>query len=402
VSGGCGEDALGQGADGGTPDGGPYNDMTQATNWSVFHTQDLSPSTIAFYGATFDGRYLTLAPAGSTAGGAVHYDTQGPFKSAASWSFFDEGTLDATARGYEGAVFDGRYVYLVPSFHANQLPSGLTARYDTKAVFGDGASWTLFDVSTLAPNAGGFAGGTFDGRYVYFISQTGSSTARFDAQGSFTTASSWAFFDMSALGVGGFTGAVFDGTYIYFVPLGTMVARLDTRGSFDAASWTTFNVGTVSFRLAGFQGGVFDGRYVYFAPAAPTGGRIVMRYDTNAPFAVAASWSTFDVQSLSADAGIFTGGTFDGRYVYFAPSGGTAASKVVRYDTSATFGAPASWSTFDPLGLVESGATYAGAVFDGRYVYFVPRLSNRGDVLRFDARSPPSMPSLPQFHGSFL
>jgi hypothetical protein len=41
-------------------------------------------------------------------------------------------------------------------------------------------------------------------------------------------------------------------------------------------------------------------------------------------------------------------------------------------------------------------------VFDGQYLYFVPRLSNRGDVLRFDARRPPSMPSLPHFHGSFL
>jgi hypothetical protein len=128
----------------------------------------------------------------------------------------------------------------------------------------------------------------------------------------------------------------------------------------------------------------------------------VTRYDTHAPFAAAASWSTFDVRGAFTGAGMFTGGTFDGRYVYFAPSGGTLAWEVVRYDTSAEFGAPTSWTTFDPRGMVESGATFAGAVFDGRYVYFVPLASNRGGVLRFDARSPPSMPSLPQFHGSFL
>jgi hypothetical protein len=43
---------------------------------------------------------------------------------------------------------------------------------------------------------------------------------------------------------------------------------------------------------------------------------------------------------------------------------------------------------------------YRGAVFDGEYVYLVP--SGRSVVTRFDAKSPPGMPGLPAFHGSFL
>jgi hypothetical protein len=126
----------------------------------------------------------------------------------------------------------------------------------------------------------------------------------------------------------------------------------------------------------------------------------VTRYDTRAPFATAASWATFDVHGVLASAPLFRGATFDGRYVYFAPS--TASPEVMRYDTQSAFIARDSWSTFDATGLVESGSTFAGAVFDGRYVYLVPNQGKGRDVLRFDAKSPRQMPSLPQFHGWFL
>jgi hypothetical protein len=45
---------------------------------------------------------------------------------------------------------------------------------------------------------------------------------------------------------------------------------------------------------------------------------------------------------------------------------------------------------------------YAGALFDGRYLYFVPTgdgTVGSGLVARFDAKSPPSMPSF--YSGSF-
>jgi hypothetical protein len=39
-------------------------------------------------------------------------------------------------------------------------------------------------------------------------------------------------------------------------------------------------------------------------------------------------------------------------------------------------------------------------VFDGQYVYFVPHSGST--VARFDAKTPPSLPSLPAHFGSFL
>ena len=50
-------------------------------------------------------------------------------------------------------------------------------------------------------------------------------------------------------------------------------------------------------------------------------------------------------------------------------------------------------------------AGFQGSVFDGRYLYLVPYWtggSYSGNVFRFDAKTPPSMPNLPAFHGSFF
>jgi hypothetical protein len=43
--------------------------------------------------------------------------------------------------------------------------------------------------------------------------------------------------------------------------------------------------------------------------------------------------------------------------------------------------------------------TYNGAVFDGQYLYLIP--NENSFLARFQARTPASMPALPQFHGSF-
>ncbi len=70
----------------------------------------------------------------------------------------------------------------------------------------------------------------------------------------------------------------------------------------------------------------------------------------------------------------------------------------MRYDTSASFAASASWSMFDVQSLAIGGGV-SGAAFDGRYVYLVP---SNGLAVRFDARTPPSMPKLPGWSGSFF
>jgi hypothetical protein len=78
-----------------------------------------------------------------------------------------------------------------------------------------------------------------------------------------------------------------------------------------------------------------------------------------------ANWSTFDATTIQVGARGFTGGAFDGRYVYFSPSyNGTLSGLVARVDTQGNF--------------------------------------QDGTVARFAAKAPPSLPNLPAFSGSFL
>ncbi len=129
-------------------------------------------------------------------------------------------------------------------------------------------------------------------------------------------------------------------------------------------------------------------------------------------FDAATSWSTFDVTAVSPRATAFMGSAFDGRYVYLVPGvgggdgGGMMPGLVLRCDTLADFTAASSWSKFDTSALGSEGPyAFAGAVFDGRYLYLVPWLDATGysgTVARFDAKTPPSMPKLPSFFGSFL
>jgi hypothetical protein len=138
------------------------------------------------------------------AGGTVaRYDTRSNagIADASSWSFFRATDVDPKAEGFTGATFDGRYLYFVPFANGVAGYSAFFARYDTHAAFADKRSWLTFDLGS-GP-LGAFAGGAFDGRYVYFPPNgndgPGREVARYDTQGAFDTKSSWSVFDTTTI-----------------------------------------------------------------------------------------------------------------------------------------------------------------------------------------------------------
>jgi hypothetical protein len=385
-------------------DAGGYNDMTNPSYWSTFDTSSLNTLAIAFAGGTFDGRYLYLSPnMGSI---VARYDTQGAFTAAGSWSTFDVSKLNANDTGFAGALFDGRYVYLVPSTNS------LIARFDTKGTFTSQASWIDFDTSLVVPNGTIYNSGTFDGKYMYFAPNSNSLVARYNTKGpSIEAGADWSNFDVSGVNAsaGGFSGDVFDGRYVYFIPYDNnstydgVVARYDTQATtgFEAGvSWGAFDTASLDSNAIGFQGGAFDGRYLYLVPHySPSG--VIARCDTTmaSAFTKAAAWTTAPTPTGASG---FSGGAFDGRYVYLVPNvnGFKAAGVVARYDSTAPFGPSSSWAMFDTATLGGAVSSFFGAVFDGRYLYLVPSIT--GTVARFDAKAMASMPDLPDFHGSFF
>jgi hypothetical protein len=274
------------------------------------------------------------------------------------------------------------------------------------ATYNDVASpsfWSTFDVTSLFAVAHDFAGGTFDGRYVYYTPSSGNIVVRYDTRApDLRAASAWSVFDASLdPNTHGFAGAVFDGRYVTFVPAGGasfahgIVTRYDTQAEFGAtSSWRAFDTRTVDERAAGFFGAAFDGRYLYFAPNTNNFGLsngVVARFDTQGDLAARGSWSTFDIRPFSSGAGAggYHGAVFDGQYVYFIQNqdSGTPSGMLARYDTHAEFGSQASWSFVDLRNQNAAAKGFFGGAFDGRYVYAIPGEPGSPSLLaRYDTR----------------
>lgn len=395
-----------------------WNPMTMAANWTLFDVTTLFAGAKGFADSVYDGRYLYLVPNnnGASDGLVARYDTTASFGSSAAWETFDVSTVTATAKGFIGGAFDGRYVYFIP--YNNGAYDGVIARYDTQGTFGDAGAWQTFDIASVNANARGYVTAAFDGRYLYLAPHYNGAyhgfTARYDTQGAFTSASSWQVFDMSTVNAGakGYLGAAFDGRYVYYAPYYNntayhgLLARFDTQasGGFTAAaSWSMYNLQNVNSNDVGFYSITFDGRYLYLgqhyngAAVTPAYDGYVVRYDTKASFTTASPYATFDPATINGNARGFVGAGFDGRYVYFAPyyNGTAYLGLAVRYDTQgAALSTASSWSMFDVSTMNANAKGYRGIGFDGGYIYLTPSTNGaaQGIVARFSAKTPAWLP----------
>jgi hypothetical protein len=257
------------------------------TAWSTFDLAQMDMKALGFVGGAFDGRYVYFVPCLDGYDDHVtRYDTEGEFGSSSSWSFFPTLSVNQAASGFSGAVFDGRYLYLVPHTNGGSTSDGLVVQYDTQqGSFGEGGvGWNTIDLTKFNSGAKGFFGAVFDGQFIYLVPQN----------------------NMYADGI---------------------VARLDTSQAFHAA-WTFHDTADMDVNVRGFAGGAFDGRYVYFVPhndGADDG--LMVRYDTMGDFLSDSAWESFDIEkSVNAAAKGFVGAIFDGQWLYFVPgTGGVVA-----------------------------------------------------------------------------
>jgi hypothetical protein len=307
----------------------PFTDPTSYRAFDAAATAGLDCR--GYYGGACDGRFVYFVPRQIDNthyhSRLLRYDTRQPFQSAAAWQAHDIGA----AQSAQSAAFDGRYLYLCPGYQGDPATEADLAtavwRYDTQADFDDASSYSVFDLAPMS--AGCFDGAAFDGRYVYLVPLNDGQVVRLDTQGAFDSAAAWQVFDAAALGMGMCVGAVFDGRWLYYVPYGNSRAlRFDTHGAFtDAAAWQQTDVaGTDGLGCGGYDGGWFDGRHVWFIPfvAFDTDPYSlhadVLAFDTSGDFHDPAAWTASDAAHTD---GLltwgFNGGAFDGRYCYCAP-----------------------------------------------------------------------------------
>jgi len=280
--------------------------FTSVTSWSTFDTQTIpiDGGALGFASGAFDGRNVYFAPLNDGtkySGRAARYDTRydagvdassdaasdaAPgFAPLGAWSAYDMGAQQGTALGFEGAAFDGRYVYFVPyeNGNANNGYSSTVARYDTTLSFTSASAWSYNQIGAFLNNASGFIGAVFDGTYLYLVPHHGTVTVRYDTTAPFGSNSSWSTFDIGPIvsvdsGAPEFWGGAFDGRFVYFTPTNDGVAvRYDTLSPFSSlCAWSTFDTTTVNNSVVGFFGGIYDGRFLYLPPR----GSIVLRFDT--------------------------------------------------------------------------------------------------------------------------
>jgi len=282
----------------------------------------------------------------------LRYDTHMDFKSSESWAAYDMGVNISK----QSAAFDGRYIYFCPGFEHTPnneiVGSSKIIRFDTEAGFKDPSSYRVIDVSAFSDlETGNYDGAAFDGRYIYFVPLYSGVVLRYDTTGDYGDKESWCTYDAKRKGMQMNVGAVFDGRYLYFAAYGNSVlVKYDTYSDFsDDNSWSSFDAAnTKGLDTAGFDGGFFDGRYIYFvpfvSPKKDTGGynfhTNYLRYDTQGQFEAPESWNAYDASNIDNLATIgYNGGAFDGRYLYAAPWQDRTDGKfgihgnVLRYDT---------------------------------------------------------------------
>jgi len=376
-----------------------YSSLNDTGKWESYDLSKIDPAAKTFTGGAFDGRYVYFVNTNSL---MLRFDTKGAFGQPQSWSSFDVSKINTNAVGFQGAAFDGRYIYFVPGLDVGrQRASGVVVRYDTQGSFDSpdaSNSWFTFDVSVIDKRAAWFFGAIFDGRYVYLVPNYSSSVlVRYDTLAPFDVVGSWAIHEL--LPHQYLVGGTFDGRYLYVSPNSSgPMPRFDTRGNFlSAASWA--NIDTQMFGANGeFGGALYDGTSLYLTPAAGS----ALRYDSRSSIDSVDSWSAFDISTVNTSTKGYYGAVFDGRYVYYPPYSTrfeqpVPASAISRYDTRATFNTPGAWSFFDLATISPAAKWFFGGIFDGKYVYLIPGPQLGGNVVgstvvRFEAKSPSWLP----------
>jgi hypothetical protein len=368
-----------------------WGDFTQNQQWTTFDTTKVDADSKGFIGAEYDGRYLYLVPNGPTSK-VTRFDTTASlsFSSAGpAWTTFDTvANVDANAKGFSGGTYNGQTLFLAPN------TNGLVVSYDTTTAFEIPTNWSKFDTTTLTPPATSFAGAVYSAYGILMlVPSTNGVVAGFNAGGVFTDATQWQTFDLTTIDtrLQKFHGGVSAGSYIYLAPHGAgpdypgIIARwnVSSYDVADATQWETFDLSLVDSgmgSLLAFDGGVYDGsQYLYFLPAA---NGTSDGGDVMRYDTTQPFAQAASWQHYTLYPGNFTTGGWDARYVYL--SGPT--STISRYDSQAPFGPDTSWNSFDVSQINPSAVAFQGTAFDGRYMYFVPDTGST--LVRLDSKFP--------------
>lgn len=355
-----------------TADAGPLpppNDPDAGAPGDEFHDRARWTTAIFpgdFYSAAFDGRHAYfIERKGGTATALHRLDTldEDGFASGRAFSVYP-----LSAEPFSDLSVDQTSVYVFQG--GNPGLQGVVLRFDFGASPFDGKGG--FRTVVLAPggsNRFGWAASLPNGAFVAQEIQPGGAYLQYDGAQAFDDAGSWparagtescmltgaACFDSRVYfsGVSGERGCVV--SHDWHRPL---VEDWDVRDA-PEANWAQ-----------GLGRPIPTDRFVYFGQppnAVVDGGPSIARRGPTGQ-----DWETHPLDPGA----IYVDGAFDGRWVYFAPRDTGGPISYARYDTRAPFADRSSWqyASAPDVGVQAAGRrpTHSRALFDGKYVYFVP------------------------------
>lgn len=258
--------------------------------------------------------YCPVSDAGGSPGANTHhgqmvrYDRRLPFASPAAWAYYDLTAIHARLKGFQGILLAGDWLYLVPFKWGNNATdrSGRILRYKLGTPFGAGGTWQHYDLEPLNAANVAYDGAVWTGREIVLVPWGSASlgyqlgrAAKFDPEGpiggaanELSNPSNWEFFDLLTLpydsGISaenrcrGYQWAWFSYPDCWFVPsvnsvnpIGGTYPRVppyvkwDCRKPFSAAaSWQTLDYGdALSLTTQVLStGAAFDGVDAWLSP----------------------------------------------------------------------------------------------------------------------------------------
>ena len=355
-----------------------------------FHLLDEQALFIAGYrGATFDGDSVYYAPYYNNYdrrhGIMLKYDTNLPFDDPKSWSVQSVGQYGLG--GFQGAVHHNKFVYYVPYYFEIDSDSRFL-RYDTNKEFNDRNAWTAMPIF----GAGAFEDAVVGGNFIYFSPHLDHSKERnalplrYDTTKIFDDINAYEQYN-SGLKIS-FIGANFDGKFVYYAPFESeyqdknIILIYDTNKEFtDSDAWEELEI-----PYAQYSGIGFDGEQMVIAPHCHEENEkfscpkiLFLDTETREITFSEKSYGSYD-GVIETDEGLFLvpdayatgtradflmikdgihshspkiakggywGGTFDGKYVYYAPysfpDSAIRNGEFLRYDTTMAFDDESSW-----------------------------------------------------------
>lgn len=347
-----------------TPQG---NWVPMAASWETMEQKEMYARWIqryeyenygdAFKGTCYDGRYIYYAPYGSRY--FVRQDTKYALDQTSTFEQMEVESVnrDMTTGGWFGCVFDGRHVFYIPSYNNHVV------RYKLGHPFDDSTSWETYSIGDLLYESVedvSYEGGVFDGNYIYLVPNTSQTALRYDVSMPLDDEGAWQ--SASIFGVakaGGFRGGTWDGQYVYFSPythndfirfLPENYGSAENLEIMDVTSVVEYECGQIKYPFTyKFSGACFDGGHVYYAPQDAT---YFVRVNVASTFDRLDSWEVVKLSNALGNAGTWhpewdmgaskrwSACRFDGRYIYYAPEN---SPMVVQYDTNESFTSPYSW-----------------------------------------------------------